>query len=137
MITENLQLSTDWTVAELNEQVSQWQAITDISATMSLLAIDANWDELMPLAEIRQTLIDQFFETPICVVLFQQVLIDLDEIQAEHKRVISRVEQGLERNQAKEDALKESRSLIANSLQPSASSPSSTPLPSSQQNINH
>tara|TARA_R110002073_G_scaffold295266_2_gene461136 strand:- start:131 stop:628 length:498 start_codon:yes stop_codon:yes gene_type:complete len=117
LIKENPDLSMEWTDAELNEQVSQWQSITDISSTISRLADSASWDDLLVLADTRQALIDQFFETPICVVLFQQILIDLAEIQTQHKQVLSRVEQGLERNQAKEHALKESRAIIANNAQ--------------------
>jgi hypothetical protein len=109
---ENPNLSTHWTDAELAEQVSQWQAITDISSVIAAMADDSHWEHLLPLAETRQTLIDQFFQLSICVPLFQQIMLDLDEIQAQHKHVLGRVQTGLDHNQAKEDALKETRVAI-------------------------
>jgi hypothetical protein len=110
--SENLDLSTEWTDAELAEQVSQWQAITDISSTISRLAGSAQWDDILTVAESRQILIDQFFQTPICVPLFQQIIVDIEQIQTQHQQVMSSVTKGLAQNEAKEESLKETRASI-------------------------
>lgn len=112
MSTGHLALSTDWTEAELANQLSQWQAITDISSAITQLADAARWEDILSIAESRQTLIDQFFQTPICVPLFQQILIDLEKIQAQHQQVMVSVEKGLTLNDAKQTSLIETRESI-------------------------
>lgn len=126
MNIDNPKLSTDWKESELSEQRNQWQLIMASSAEISCAAEQADWASVLPLAEHRQALIDTFFESAICLPLFQQIVSDLADIQEDHKHVLTKIQKGMDHNHARYDSLAETRASIASGLTTTTSTSTST-----------
>tara|TARA_R110002110_G_scaffold74164_1_gene196307 strand:+ start:358 stop:723 length:366 start_codon:yes stop_codon:yes gene_type:complete len=115
---ETPDLATEWTEAALTEQRQQWQAITALSGDIAIAAEQLDWDNLLELADQRQTLVAEFFQSPIYLPLFQQISIELNQIQDQHKQVLKLVQQAVAVNEAKTASLQEARDVIEADTRP-------------------
>jgi hypothetical protein len=109
---ETPDLATEWTEAALSAQREQWHTITALSEDIAAAAEHLDWDNLLELADERQQLVEQFFKRPVLLPLFQQISIELEQIQAQHKQVLNQVQQAIDINEAKTTSLQEARDVI-------------------------
>jgi hypothetical protein len=105
-------LKTEWTPEELKTQRQQWQNVAGLSEKISNAALQSDWETLLPLAEERQLLMDEFFQKPICLPLFQTISDQLAAIQKQHEMVASLITSAIGQNEAKASQLMEQRELM-------------------------
>lgn len=109
---ETPNLATEWTENALSLQRIQWQEISTLSQDIASSADHLDWENLLSLADQRQSLVEQFFKVPVCLPLFRDITVELEQIQIQHKQVLQLVHQALERNDARASSLLETRGVI-------------------------
>ncbi|MFT4797013.1 MAG: hypothetical protein ACJAYE_002279 [Candidatus Azotimanducaceae bacterium] len=109
---ETPNLATEWTDDALSLQRTQWQAISALSRDITSSADHLDWENLLSIADQRQALVEQFFKVPVCLPLFHDITVELEQIQIQHKQVLQLVQQALERNDARASSLLETRGAI-------------------------
>lgn len=109
---ETPDLATEWTEDALSLQRTQWHAISVLSRGIASSADHLHWENLLSLADQRQALVEQFFKAPVCLPLFRDITVELEQIRIQHKQVLQLVHQALERNDARASSLLETRGAI-------------------------
>ncbi|MFT7243721.1 MAG: hypothetical protein ACI82A_001066 [Candidatus Azotimanducaceae bacterium] len=109
---ETPNLATEWTDHALTLQRTQWQKISVLSHEIASSADHLDWENLLSLADQRQSLVEQFFKVPVCLPLFRDITVELEQIQIQHKQVLLLVHQALERNDARASSLLETKDSI-------------------------
>jgi hypothetical protein len=111
-------LITDWTEEELAEQRAKWQQVASLSEQISISAQASDWQTLLPLAVKRQTLIDQFFQQPICLPLFQTITDQMAAMQRQHEVVANLVKLAIVNNESHATSLNYQRNQLAELARP-------------------
>lgn len=109
-------LKTEWTNLELTTQRQQWQNVAGLSEQISNAALVNDWETLLPLAEQRQELLDNFFAEPICLPLFQTISDQLAAIQRQHEVVATQVRRAIQANEDKAQSLLTTRDALNRQL---------------------
>ena len=99
----NIQLDPDSVNVEL--QTRQWDTVINLSNLIIEQMSGARWDTVRVLADQREALIHEFFSNPIAMKLYQRVLNDVAEIQAQNITMVKQLSLAQQANQTREKHL--------------------------------
>ena len=75
----------------VKQQQSRWNLVLGISDLLKTQAAEDNWNVVVVLADQRDTLVKEFFSEALCDELYDSVLAGVAQMEAEHEKLIAKL----------------------------------------------
>jgi len=86
-------ITADYDQETMEQQQSRWNLVLGISDLIKTQAEDENWNVVVVLADQRDTLVKDFFSEALCDELYDSVLAGVAQMEAEHEKLILKLNQ--------------------------------------------
>ncbi len=90
---------------QLQAQVESWLAICTLSETIAAKVQEQAWDDVLSMADARDSQVDAFFKAGVPRCLLPQVMSDVDRMKQLHHRIMQLLENKQQENHQTEDFL--------------------------------
>ena len=84
-------ITTNYDQTTMEQQQSRWNLVLGLSDLIKTQADDENWNVVVVLADQRDTLVKDFFADALCDELYDSVLAGVAQMEAEHEKLISKL----------------------------------------------